>query len=95
MTDLTELPLWQSHKVVRAAKITGVSEGVLPVALFVWHLEGGFCVQVNEDLARRLPRGIGSPIGGFLVAYEDGFLSWSPAEAFEAGYTRVSTEETH
>lgn len=28
--------------------------------------------------------------GGYFVAYEDGYKSWSPAEAFESGYTRLS-----
>ena len=28
-------------------------------------------------------------IGGYLVQYEDGYLSWSPAKAFEEGYTRI------
>jgi len=27
---------------------------------------------------------------GYLVAYQpDGYLSWSPAEAFETGYTQL------
>ena len=89
---LAELPRWQSHKVVQAARVTGVSEGSLPEGLFVWHLEGGFSISVDEDLAGRVPRGTFSPIGGYLVLYEDGFRSWSPAEAFEAGYLRIATE---
>jgi hypothetical protein len=28
--------------------------------------------------------------GGYYVIYKDGYKSFSPAEAFEAGYTRVS-----
>ncbi|PYX85030.1 MAG: hypothetical protein DMG70_05000 [Acidobacteria bacterium] len=28
-------------------------------------------------------------LGGYLVQYEDGYLSWSPAKAFEEGYTRI------
>ena len=30
--------------------------------------------------------------GGYLVIYADGYKSWSPAEAFEAGYTIVDTD---
>ena len=28
--------------------------------------------------------------GGYFVRYKDGYTSWSPAEAFEEGYTRVN-----
>ena len=27
--------------------------------------------------------------GGYYVVYEDGYKSWSPAEAFESGYTKM------
>ncbi len=91
---LTELPKWTSHKVVQAARVTGVSEGHLPDILFVWHLAGGFQVEVDEDLARRVPTKVGEhgPIGGYFVLYQDGYRSWSPADAFDEGYTRVTTE---
>lgn len=29
-------------------------------------------------------------VGGYLVLYDDGYCSFSPAEAFESGYTRIS-----
>lgn len=28
-------------------------------------------------------------VGGYFVVYEDGYRSFSPAEAFEAGYSRI------
>ena len=28
-------------------------------------------------------------LGGYLVVYDDGYVSWSPAKAFEEGYTRI------
>lgn len=31
--------------------------------------------------------------GGYIVAYDDGYLSWSPAGAFESGYTLVETAD--
>jgi hypothetical protein len=86
------LPEWQSHKVVRAARITGVSEGVLPTTLFRWHLAGGVVVDVDELLATRVPRGVPT-VGGYLIVYPDGYRSWSPADVFEAGYTLVAAEE--
>jgi hypothetical protein len=27
---------------------------------------------------------------GYLVKYEDGYISWSPKKAFEDGYTEIS-----
>ena len=86
---LESLPQYRSHKVVRAAKITGVSEGELPLTLFRWHLDNGAVVDVEEALATRVPSNT-SAIGGYLVAYEDGFLSWSPGATFEGGYTLVT-----
>lgn len=37
-----------------------------------------------EFLAKHRPQ-----VGGYIVVYEDGYLSWSPAKAFEEGYTRI------
>lgn len=92
MSASVMLPRYQSHKIVEAAKVTGVSE-VLPKGpvQFIWHLEGGAQVDVYEILASRVPRGL-SPVGGYYVRYPDRFESWSPALAFEGGYTRVEAE---
>ena len=83
------LPLWRSHKLVRAAKITdmhvlGPRDFILTV-----QLQGELGVQHVDEawLHKRLPDG-GSPLGGYFVAYEDGYTSWSPAEPFERGHTR-------
>jgi hypothetical protein len=81
-----ELPRYKSHKVVRAAKIADVVT-----------LEDGSRVLVLElgDRTARQPvtddylaRNSAQPlIGGYYVQYADGYESWSPAEAFESGYT--------
>lgn len=39
----------------------------------------------DEYMQKHQPRA-----GGYFVVYKDGYESWSPAEAFEEGYTRVS-----
>ena len=88
------MQLYQCHKKVRAAKITNVRANYvrdLPqstptfthVDLF---LEGSdvptpMSVEWNE---KHLPR-----IGGYYVVYEDGYASYSPAQAFEEGYTLI------
>lgn len=38
----------------------------------------------HEYMAKHKPTA-----GGYYVVYEDGYKSFSPAEAFESGYTRI------
>jgi hypothetical protein len=52
----------------------------------VWILANGNRIHVSEDLKHR---GGDNPVGGYYVRYENGFESWSPAKAFEEGYTKI------
>lgn len=77
------LPQYQSHKKVRAAVIVSVradwaEQGVT--------LEGEEAMRRmgEEWMARHRPQ-----VGWYLVEYEDGYVSCSPAETFEAGYTAL------
>ena len=77
---------WKSHKVVEAFRIEGAKwddDG--------FRLRGRLeTVVVDPEHAdRMINQASGLVIGGYYVRYEDGYESWSPAEAFEAGYTRV------
>jgi len=75
--DGVRLPRWQSHKKVWADRIIRIYGGL-------WFLDCGGHVQVTPDLVAR-----GSPVvGDYFVQYDDGYKSWSPAKAFEEGYTR-------
>jgi len=85
-----ELPQYKSHKVVRAAKVTamqkdnpeGMPEGWEPTTtLFLGEIAA--TVTVKDSWIQRS----GCDVGGYFVRYEDGFTSWSPAKAFEEGYT--------
>lgn len=84
------LPQWQSHKIVHAAKITGLiyglgGEGIHSVRLEAPMIPPSQEFQVPENFAAR-----GKPqVGDYLVQYDDGYVSWSPAKAFEDGYTRI------
>lgn len=82
---------WKSHKVVQAAKILSVvANPSQPGAIF--HLQGEkeTAALPPEWLQKHQPgAGIQSFSGGYYVRYADGYASWSPAEAFEEGYTRV------
>jgi len=86
------LPRYQCHKIVRAAKITRIAEEqVMPSWLLFFDdlppLSPGAILQANVSLAwfqKHEPK-----VGGYYVLYDDGYESFSPAEAFEAGYSRL------
>lgn len=72
---------YRSHKLVDAGRIQGISYNAAgePYSMQV----GGRQYDVPNDILIRAPN-LG--IGDYLVRYEDGYLSVSPAAAFEAGY---------
>lgn len=77
------LPRFRSHKVVEAAKVVHVDESAL--ILDPGDGRDQFVQPVSEEwVQRHKPRA-----GGYFVRYSDGYESWSPAEAFEAGYGRL------
>lgn len=80
---------YKCHKVVVAGKITdlrapgsyeffvGIADQETPVSL----TEAEFIRVVGQRLKVE-----GEDLG-YLVIYEDGYKSWSPSKAFEAGYS--------
>ena len=78
----TGIRQWRSHKKVRAEKILDVQIGLQTVALTFAVGEAIVSHQWNIK-HRPLP-------GGYFVAYEDGYCSFSPAKAFEDGYTEIA-----
>jgi hypothetical protein len=76
---------YQSHKVVEAAPIYGTDPSTNTVVIS----EAGhprYEVEVPKDFFSRGVPGIGD----YLVRYQpDGYLSWSPRKAFEAGYSEL------
>lgn len=87
-----ELPRWRCHKVVWAAKLREITihdqAGSNPPVPFA----GGFMFL---DLPGAAPVAFDAafwekhhPVaGGYLVIYPDGYRSFSPAKAFEEGYS--------
>ncbi len=75
---MNSLPKWKCHKTVRAGKILFVGSTSLGI-------EG-------EERTREVSPGFfarGRPsVGDYFVIYGDDYISWSPAIAFEVGYTR-------
>lgn len=79
---LAILPHWKCHKVVRAGKISLMARDA-PNGLLMIHAEPSnmpFAVPL-DFLYRHNPS-----IGGYFVVYEDGYISYSPDDVFEAGY---------
>lgn len=101
MSTSQSLPLYQCHKQVRAIKIKEVLKHAHPDpkaddAAFESSpaFQGAHLIPIDERL---LPIAVDedwyrkhSPqSGGYYVVYEDGYTSYSPAAAFESGYSPV------
>jgi hypothetical protein len=81
--DTEQLPLYKCHKEVRAVKIERIEWGQYGGASL--YLEGFGRHDVAEIWVAKH-----SPVeGGYYVRYKDGYSSFSPADAFEEGYTRI------
>lgn len=88
-----ELPKYRCHKEVHALKIKGVYHRAILesdvtkdiVQELHFENEGYGPVKVDSEFMRQY----GPHVGGYYVVYADGYVSFSPAAAFEAGYTRI------
>lgn len=84
------MPRYQCHKVVHALKIASVQRNPKPgdydgCALITPADEGYAPFEVDAAYVKKHdPRP-----GGYYVLYENGYKSFSPAQAFEGGYTRM------
>lgn len=82
---MQKLPTYQSHKSIQAFKIADI----MPTT------DAGAFLLSGDDLAtfRKVDTIYMTKhapvVGGYFVLYEDGYESFSPAEAFEAGYTVI------
>ena len=84
------LPLYQCHKKVRALKIERVElcepdrAGECDALITPADTRFGAFFVDEDYLKKHKPMP-----GGYWVQYEDGYNSYSPAEAFESGYTLI------
>ncbi len=92
MSIQIEMPKYRSHKIVWALKIKDIKkdgEGENR------ETDGSAIITPEEE--RYAPFHVDAAymqkhkpeVGGYYVRYEDGYLSYSPAEPFEAGNTRI------
>ena len=90
-----EMPKYRSHKVVHALKIASVeldsevanaeNRDTDGSAIITPEDEGYLPFRVDcEYVSKHHPKA-----GGYYVVYQGGYASWSPADAFEDGYTRI------
>lgn len=82
-----EMPKYQCHKQVRALKIKSMEEPLSSGGCMFWPENTRYApiLLSAEYMEKHQPKK-----GGYYVVYLDGYQSWSPAEAFESGYTLIS-----
>ena len=82
---ITKMPRYKCHKEVCALKIAGIVADMHGVVYFQPAEHGYDKVPMSpEYVAKHSPE-----VGGYYVVYEDGYKSFSPANAFESGYSLV------
>lgn len=83
------MPRYRCHKEVWAVKIKAIAPVVVEgdtEAAWIYPAEEGYGSFLVDPayLAKHKPE-----VGGYYVVYKDGYKSFSPAEAFEDGYTLI------
>jgi hypothetical protein len=78
------MPSYRSHKVVQAARILKVIDPEDGTFYRTLETDEGLIGVSPEYVEKHTPQA-----GGYYVLYPDGYESWSTAEAFEGGYTRI------
>ncbi len=92
MSASREMPKYRSHKEVWALKIAKVEDPGSPAhgsdgsRILTPEDDGYAPFRVDDEYCRKHD----PKAGGYYVVYEGGYKSWSPAEAFEDGYTVIS-----
>ena len=87
-----QMPRYKSHKEVWALKIAEVRMPDIPEnqesdgSRIIVPEEAGYApFTVDYEYVRKHD----PKAGGYYVVYKDGYKSWSPADAFEDGYTLI------
>ena len=82
MTEEREMPKYKCHKEVHALKIKHID-----------HMEHGAIITPEEnnyakfEVSSVYVKAHNPKEGGYFVVYKKGYKSFSPADAFEEGYT--------
>ena len=83
------MPEYQYHKKIKAFKITYIGEEKSErYTVYILRGEHNMCVMVSSDyIIKHNPE-----IGGYYVLFNDSYESYSPAKAFEEGYSLIDGE---
>ena len=73
---------WKCHKEVWGEKIVDIV--LSPAGPHILKFDGRFVPVSDEYMHKHNPQ-----VGGYYVIYDDGYESFSPAKAFEEGYTLI------
>lgn len=91
MSDAKEMPLYVSHKKVRALEIKALGREPDYGMLLLHFADESYPPCAVEDAAIQRYKPVP---GDFFVQYEDGYRSISPRKAFVEGYTLADVSET-
>lgn len=85
-----KLPLFKSHKLVRAAPVIWVGGDVAGKTKVMLEIKGEPLDRLEIEVDSEVfARGRPQP-RDMIVSYDDGaYLSWSPRGVFDAGYSRA------
>lgn len=79
-----QLPRFRCHKVVQAARITRWEQTDFNKGVTLW-LDGSKTVEKSAEwFHKHQPE-----TGGYYVVYDNDYASYSPAKAFEEGYSPI------
>lgn len=84
MCDAVEMPKYKCHKEVWALKIAAIDPCLDGYQISPAEVGYGRITVSPEWYDKHKPA-----VGGYYVVYSDGYKSFSPAKAFEDGYTRI------
>ncbi|MGK9174121.1 hypothetical protein KXR87_12950 [Yokenella regensburgei] len=85
MSNSCEMPRYQCHKKVWALKIKAIKVMTDGTGVITPEEDGFGDFDVESwYIEKHLPQA-----GGYYVQYEGGYESYSPAEAFESGYSII------
>lgn len=83
-----EMPKYKCHKEVHALKIKNIGfdlDDEDAGVIIQFEDETYASIEVdNEYIDKHEPH-----VGGYYVVYSDGYRSFSPADVFEAGYSKI------
>jgi hypothetical protein len=81
-----EMPKYLCHKQVWALKIKSIDFDAIHKVTKLTPEESGYAPVVVDQKWMEKHQPV---VGGYYVGYDDGYKSFSPAKAFEDGYTRI------